>query len=331
MKNNNIFALIILIIGLGSALYVDNNVKQTWLEQSYLYDVYQTESGQSAYKYKGKEIIINDAVPYVDSTLNQEALNKNKDHPEASQQWVYDEQNQLKLLKPAFHYGIWSLLPAFITIALCLITREPLSALFSGIVVGAFMLGQFDLTDKVIIPNLAKEGTASLLLLYLWLLGGLLGIWSKTGAAQAFANYMTLHFVKGQRSAKLVSWFLGVLFFQGGTMSTVLVGTTVRPLADRAKVSHEEMSYIVDSTASPIASVLAFNAWPAYIQALIFVPGVSFLATESDRLAFFFSSIPFSFYGILAVIGTLLLSLNITTFSGRRIREAHHRAATTAN
>lgn len=329
MKNNNIFALIILIIGLGSALYVDNNVKQTWLEQSYLYDVYQTEAGQSAYKYKGKEIIINDAIPYAESSLNQQSLSQIKSQPKESQQWVFDEKNQLKLLKPAFHYGIWSLLPAFITIALCLITREPLSALFSGIVVGAFMLGQFDLTDKVIIPNLAKEGTASLLLLYLWLLGGLLGIWSKTGAAQAFANYMTLHFVKGQRSAKLVSWFLGVLFFQGGTMSTVLVGTTVRPLADNANVSHEEMSYIVDSTASPIASVLAFNAWPAYIQALIFVPGVSFLATESDRLKFFFSSIPFSFYGILAVIGTLLLSLNITTFSGRRIREAHHRAAAT--
>lgn len=214
MKNNNIFALIILIIGLGSALYVDNNVKQTWLEQSYLYDVYQTEAGQSAYKYKGKEIIINDAIPYAESSLNQQSLSQIKSQPKESQQWVFDEKNQLKLLKPAFHYGIWSLLPAFITIALCLITREPLSALFSGIVVGAFMLGQFDLTDKVIIPNLAKEGTASLLLLYLWLLGGLLGIWSKTGAAQAFANYMTLHFVKGQRSAKLVSWFLGVLFFK---------------------------------------------------------------------------------------------------------------------
>ena len=112
-------------------------------------------------------------------------------------------------------------------------------------------------------------------------------------------------------------------------MSTVLVGTTVRPLADKAKVSHEEMSYIVDSTASPIASVLAFNAWPAYVQALIFIPGVSFLATEADRIKFFFASIPFSFYGILAVTGTLLLSLNITTFSGKRIREAHHRAATT--
>lgn len=232
-------------------------------------------------------------------------------------------------VKTGYHYGLWSLLPAFITIILSWLTREPLTALLSGIAIGAFMMGQYDLTDQILIPSMAQAGTAGLLLLYLWLLGGLLGIWSKTGAAQAFADYMTQHFVRGQRSAKLVTWFLGVLFFQGGTMSTVLVGTTVRPLADKAQISHEEMSYIVDSTASPIAVVIAFNAWPAYVQALIYVPGVAFLATEADRIAFFFAAVPFSFYGILAVIGTLLLSLNITTFSGKRIRAAHQRAATT--
>jgi Na+/H+ antiporter NhaC len=102
----------------------------------------------------------------------------------------------------------------------------------------------------------------------------------------------------------------------------------VRPLADKAKVSHEEMSYIVDSTASPIASILAFNAWPAYVQALIFIPGVSFLATEADRISFFFQSIPFSFYSMFAVMGTLLLSLNVTIFSGKRIRAAKFRAET---
>ncbi len=229
----------------------------------------------------------------------------------------------------AYHYGLWSLLPAFITIFLAWLTREPLTALLSGIAVGAFMMGQYDLTDQILIPAMAQKGTAGLLLLYLWLLGGLLGIWSKTGAAQAFATFMTEHFVRGQRSAKLVTWFLGILFFQGGTMSTVLVGTTVRPLADKAGISHEEMSYIVDSTASPIAIVIAFNAWPAYVQALLFVPGVAFLATEADRLAFFFAAVPFSFYGIIAVIGTLLLSLNITKFSGKRIRDAHHRAIAT--
>ncbi|WP_448547246.1 Na+/H+ antiporter NhaC family protein [Thalassotalea fusca] len=328
MRVNNQFAFFIFIVGMLSALYVNTSVEKIWLEQAYIYDVYQTDKGQNAYKYKGAEVIINGEVTYEDSVLNQQNLNKGE-QPTIAQQWVEMSNGQLQLLKPAFHFGLWSLLPALITIALCLITREPITALLSGIVTGALMLGEYDITDSVIIPNLAQEGTAALLLLYLWLLGGLLGIWSKTGAAQAFASMMTERFVTGPRSAKLVSWFLGVLFFQGGTMSTVLVGTTVRPLADKAKVSHEEMSYIVDSTASPIASVIAFNAWPAYVQALIFVPGVSFLATESDRIAFFFSSIPFSFYGIFAVLGTLLLSLNITTFAGRRIKEAQYRANTT--
>ncbi|NQZ10049.1 MAG: sodium:proton antiporter, partial [Algicola sp.] len=224
---------------------------------------------------------------------------------------------------------LWSLLPAFIAIALCLLTKEPVTALLGGIVCGAFMLGRFDLIEDVLIPNLASTSAAGLLLLYLWLLGGLMGIWTRTGAARAFAEFMTKHFVRGPRSAKLVAWSLGVVFFQGGSISTVLVGTTVRPLADKAGVSHEEMSYIVDSTGSPIASVLAFNAWPAYVQALIFVPGISILATESDRISFFFQSIPFSFYGILAVLGTLMLSLDITRFSGKGIRDAMHRSRTT--
>ncbi|WP_085299034.1 Na+/H+ antiporter NhaC family protein [Cognaticolwellia mytili] len=327
-KKHNSIAFLAFIFAVFSAIYIKQFIAPQWIEQSYVYDVSTDEHGTSSYIYKEQKVIIESIVDYKSSSLNQQKLDNITGAPALSQQWVSDEQQQLKLLKPAFHFGVWSLLPAFITITLCLLTREPLTALLGGIVVGAIMLGRYDLTDKVIIPNLAKEGTAALLLLYLWLLGGLLGVWSKTGAAQAFANYMTKHFVKGRRSAKLVSWLLGILFFQGGTMSTVLVGTTVRPLADKAKVSHEEMSYIVDSTASPIASILAFNAWPAYVQALIFIPGVSFLATEADRIAFFFQSIPFSFYSIFAVTGTFLLSLNITTFAGKRIRAAKYRAET---
>ncbi|GGI81192.1 sodium:proton antiporter [Shewanella hanedai] len=326
MRKNQTTALFMLIFGLLAGIFCHHYIDKQWLERAVSYELYANLDDQLAYKFKGKEILVGELTPYQLSPLSQDNLETD---PLIDQQWVQDSQGTIRLLKPAFHFGIWSLLPAFITVCLCLLTREPLVSLLTGIIVGAFMLGQFDVVDKVLIPNLASEGTASLLLLYLWLLGGLLGIWTKTGAAQAFADYMAKHFVKGPKSAKLVTWLLGVLFFQGGTMSTVLVGTTVRPLADKAKVSHEEMSYIVDSTASPIAAVLAFNAWPAYVQALIFVPGVTFLATESDRLSFFFSSIPFSFYGIFAVIGTLLLSLNITKFSGKRIQQAHQRAATT--
>ena len=327
-KKHNSIALITFIFAILSAVYIKQFIPPHWVEQSYVYDVSTDAVGVSSYIYKEQRVIIDAVVSYENSPLNQQNLNNISKPPTLKQQWVTDDNQQLKLLKPAFHFGIGSLLPALITIILCLLTREPLTALLGGVVVGAIMLGRYDLTDKVIIPNLAQEGTAALLFLYLWLLGGLLGIWSKTGAAQAFANFMTKHFVKGRKSAKVVSWLLGMLFFQGGTMSTVLVGTTVRPLADKAKVSHEEMSYIVDSTASPIASILAFNAWPAYVQALIFIPGVSFLATEADRISFFFQSIPFSFYSMFAVMGTLLLSLNVTIFSGKRIRAAKLRAET---
>lgn len=322
----------VLILSLIASLYVCFQVEPQWRERKTLYNVTQNVQGDYLYTYKGQQQRIDSWVAYEQSPLRQAALDKITNPPSMSSQWVKLPSNEgggFAQLTTGFHFGVWSLLPALVAVLLCLLTKEPLTALFSGIVVGAFMLGRFDITDAVLIPSLASKSAATILLLYLWLLGGLMGIWSRTGAAQAFAQFMTRHFVRGQRSAKLVAWFLGVIFFQGGSLSTVLVGTTVKPLADNNNVSHEEMAYIVDSTASPIASVLAFNAWPAYIQALIFLPGAAFLATEADRIAFFFASVPYSFYGILAVLGTLLLSLNITVFSGRGIRKARERAIKT--
>ena len=336
LKPSKLLAILILAFGLLASLYVAAKVDVHWIEQKTVYNTYSNNAGELVYIYKGQEPLVGEVTPYLKSPLRQEALSSVKGRPELERQWIVEtisqngiEQTQYALLEAKFHFGFWSLLPAVIAIGLCLVTKEALTALFSGVVVGAFMLGRFDITDAVLLPSLGSKSAAGIILLYLWLLGGLMGIWSRTGAAQAFAEYMTRHFVKGPKSAKFVSWLMGVIFFQGGTISVVLVGTIVKPVADQQKVSHEELSYIVDSTASPIASVLAFNAWPIYVQAFLFVPGVAFLATEADRLKFFFDSVGFSFYGILAVLGTLLLSFGITRFAGPGIRKAHERARTT--
>ena len=332
-------ALAFFLVASACALLVGRYGSPTWTVEQISLDVQTDEEGKPFVVRRDKPVYLDEVVPLEESSLRPELIaqhNQAGTSPELKQQFVLAEKQidgkprtfYFELLAKA-HWGWWSLLPAAVAVALCWITREPLVSLFGGIVVGAFLLGLYDITDDVLVTNLATPNAAGVLLLYLWLLGGLLGVWSRTGAAQAFADLMTRKFVRGPRTAKLVAWCLGVIFFQGGTVSTVLVGTTVKPLADRERVSHEELAYIVDSTASPIASQLAFNAWPGYVQAFIFVAGVPWLATEADRITFFFKSVPFCFYAIFAVTFTFLLSIEKTPFIGSRMRKAIRRSRET--
>ena len=308
----------VFLLGILLSFNVGKNVAPTWTTTKTALDVKKDTENRLFYMYKGKQKFIDNALIITASELsdqNIQTLNATKQSPTVKTDIVYEivpngnvQQVMFYELKASRHFGFWSLLPALVAILMCFLIREPLTALGSGIISGSFLLGQYDLTS-VLVGSLMTKSAASIIVLYLLFLGALLGLWSKTGAAQAFADLMTKHFVKGPRSAKLVAWLLGVIFHQGGTMSTVLVGTTVKPLNDKEKVSHEELSYIVDSTASPIASILPFNAWPGYVQALIYVSGVSWLATETDRILFFFKSIPFSFYSIFAVLLTFLISI----------------------
>ncbi|NQT16649.1 MAG: sodium:proton antiporter, partial [Planctomycetes bacterium] len=332
-------ALIFFLATLAAGLVVGRYVPPTWTVEEINLDVAEDQDGRLSYVFRGDPLYIDDVVPIHASALSDERIetaNATGDAPDVHEQYVWEERpvegRPTRLyfqLVAKHHWGFWSLLPAAVAVGLCWMTREPVMSLFGGIVVGAFMLGRYDITDAVLVENFATTNAAGVLLLYLWLLGGLLGVWSRTGAAQAFAELMTRKFVRGPRTAKLVAWGLGVIFFQGGTVSTVLVGTTVKPVADKERVSHEELAYIVDSTASPIASQLAFNAWPGYIQAFIFVAGVSWLATETDRIWFFFCSVPFCFYAIFAVLSTFLLSIDCSPFLGRRMRAAIRRARET--
>ena len=310
-------------------------VPPTWTVSQAVLDVHTDSDGRLYYIARGEPAYF-EAVPIERAELNPDRVDGSNIAPAVTEEFAVatvtrdGQATQVYYrLTAQYHWGYWSLLPAIVAVLLCWVTREPVPALLGGIVSGALILGQYDLTGQVLIPALATTNAAGILLLYLWLLGGLMGIWSRTGAAQAFAEFMTVRFVRGPKTAKLVAWMLGVIFFQGGTMSTVLVGTTVKPIADKENVSHEELAYIVDSTASPIASQLAFNAWPGYVQAFIFVSGVGFLATEADRISFFFQSVPFCFYAIFAVLGTFLLGIEKPLFLGKRLAAAMDRSRTT--
>ncbi len=334
--------LLFLLLALLGGLLVGLFWSPTWSVEKVELDMQRDDQGQDYFVREDERVLVplSQFVSIEDALLDEESiaeLNEKGGKPDTNPKYVVEKEKDDKgklttryyEVTPVRHWEFWSLLPALTAVGLCWLTREPLVSLFGGIVVGALLMGSYDLTGAVLIESLATPKSAKVLLLYLWLLGGLLGVWSRTGAAQAFADLMTRKFVRGPRSAKLVAWCLGVIFFQGGTVSTVLVGSTVKPVADKQKVSHEELAYIVDSTASPIASQLAFNAWPGYVQGLIFVAGVPFLATQTDRIQFFFRSVPFCFYAIFAVFFTFLLSIEKSPFLGKKMRAAIKRSRET--
>lgn len=225
------------------------------------------------------------------------------------------------------HFGFFSLVPALVTLLICFITRNVILALFVGVALGGLITTQYNIINAYLIPSLGSESYAKILLVYLWALGGLIGMWNKNGGALYFANYVAQNFIKSRRSAKLFTWIMGVIFHQGGTISTVLTGTTVKPVADEEKVSHEELSYIVDSTASPIAALIPFNAWPAYIGGLVLLPEIAAIIPDTETaIGYIFKAIPYNFYSIFAITFTLLFSLDLMPFVGKKMRKAINRA-----
>lgn len=227
------------------------------------------------------------------------------------------------------HYGVWSVVPPLIAIVLAFWTKEVISSLFVGIALGGVIAGQLNIVEYFLIPSIGTESFALILLVYLWSLGGLIGIWTRTGGAEKFAAWASRKIVKGPKTAKFFTWLMGMVFHQGGTISTVLTGATVRPITDKHGVSHEELSYMVDSTASPAATVIPFNVWPIYVGGLV-AGTIPLFPTEQAGIQFFFQALPFNFYGIFAIIITLLFAWNLLPFiPGKKMRAAIERAKTT--
>ncbi len=227
------------------------------------------------------------------------------------------------------HYGFWSVVPPLLAIALAFITKQVIFALFVGIAAGGIIAGEINIVQTYFIPSIGTQSFALILLVYLWMLGGLIGLWNRTGGALHFSNWVSAQLVRGRRSAKFFAWLMGMVFHQGGTVSTLLTGVTVRSINDKHKVSHEELSFLVDSTASPAATIIPFNVWPIYISGLV-IGTIPLFVTPQDGITFFFQSLPFNFFAITSILIALLFAIEKLPFvPGKMMRQAIERSKTT--
>lgn len=329
----------VFIISMALSFYLGRTMPPTWTSEKIALDIQTEVDGRKYVIEKEAKTYIDNIVPIASATLSKDSLNvlnETKGTPQLQEEFVSEEivvngepQTNYYMFKLKKHWKFWSLMPPLVAILLCWMTREPVAALTCGIIAGALILQKYDLSDQVFLQTMMSKDAAGVLILYLWFLGGLMGIWTRTGAMVAFGEAVTKHLVKGPRSAKLVAWGLSFFFFQGGSISCILTGTTAKPIADRERVSHEELAHIVNANSTAVATTVPLNAWPAYVAAFIYVSGVGFLATEAQRIMFFFKCIPFYFYSIIVIIMSFLFAIEKSPFVNKKMKLAIKRARET--
>ncbi len=210
-------------------------------------------------------------------------------------------------------YGFLSLLPPLVAITLCFITRQVLASLFIGIWVGATILIGWNPISGVtktlgyIVENAADSWNATILL-FDFVIGGLIGLIYLSGGAQAFVKSVTKK-VKTARDGQIAAWLFGLVIFFDDYANTAVVGNAFRAVSDKLRMSREKFSYIVDSTAAPVASLALISTWVGYEVGLIgdAIEGTSVVMTP---YTIFLHSIPYRFYSIFAIILVLAIALS---------------------
>jgi len=222
-----------------------------------------------------------------------------------------------------FPYITFPLLPPILAIALSIATGEVVPALFAGIWVGALMISSYnplEATVKLIdwyIYNATDSWNAAILL-YDFVLGAFMGLLYASGSVYSFAQALSSR-IRSARGAGLAASLLGVAVFFDDYGNTVIVGNSIRPLADRLRVSRELLSYIVDSTAAPIAGIALVSSWIGYEVSLIkdsidtlnqqFESGLITAAPTYEAYVMWLNAVPYHFYSILAIILVFIVVL----------------------
>jgi Na+/H+ antiporter NhaC len=232
--------------------------------------------------------------------------------------------------------GILTILPPLLAIMMALVFRQVVIALFAGVWLGAFFVNDYDLirsffyvVDHYVIDSLAGESGSDHVSIgiFTMLLGGMVGVFSRIGGTQGVVNEIS-RLATSPRRGQLATWLMGIAVFFDDYTNTLIVGNTMRPITDKLRISREKLSYIVDSTAAPIAAIAVITSWVGFEISLI---KDAFVALGIDRNPFttFVASIQYSFYPILTLLFGLFVAVSTRDFGP--MLAAEKRARSTGN
>ena len=196
-----------------------------------------------------------------------------------------------------FYATPWALLPPVVAIGLALITKEVYSSLFIGILVGGLLYSGFNFEGTVL--HVFEDGIVSVLsdsynvgiLVFLVILGAMVCLMNKAGGSAAFGRWAAKN-IKSRVGAQMAAIVLGVLIFIDDYFNCLTVGSVMRPITDKHRVSRVKLAYVIDATAAPVCIIAPISSWAAAVSS--YVP-------DGQGLAVFIRAIPYNFYALFTI------------------------------
>ena len=211
---------------------------------------------------------------------------------------------------------ILSLLPPIIAIVLALLTKEVYSSLFVGILSGALIYSNGNVWNMVLttfdamISKICDSWNVGILI-FLVMLGMMVSLVNKAGGSAAYGRWASKH-IKTKAGALVSTSVLGMLIFIDDYFNCLTVGSVMRPVTDKFKISREKLAYIIDSTAAPVCIIAPISSWAA---------AVSSIAPEGEGLNLFIRSIPYNLYALLTLLCVVVTSVMGLDFGKMRMVE----------
>ena len=206
---------------------------------------------------------------------------------------------------------IWALIPPVIAIGLALITKEVYLSLMVGIASGALMFEHFqpvEAMNTIFEIMTGKIGSNCDILIFLVMLGILVALITKSGASRAYGKW-ALKAIKSKRQAMFATSLLGTVIFVDDYFNCLTVGTVMKPITDKYKITRAKLAYVIDATAAPICIIAPISSWAAAVGSSL--PSGS----NIDGFSLFVKAIPFNYYALLTLVFLIFLMILNADFS----------------
>ncbi|QDT41295.1 Malate-2H(+)/Na(+)-lactate antiporter [Gimesia alba] len=198
-----------------------------------------------------------------------------------------------------------SLLPPIVAVILAVWFRNIILALLVSIWCGAVILAHGNLflgfvhtLDTFVIHEIVEPGSTDnshmMIILFTMFLGAMVGVMSVGGGTAALVNRLSQYATKREHS-QLMTWFMGLVVFFDDYANSLLVGSSMRPLTDRMKVSREKLAFLVDSTAAPVSGIAIISTWVG-VEIGYIADSYASLGMAEDYYTTFLYSLPYRFY-----------------------------------